>query len=36
VQPIGDQYLVISQSQSVHDKIVKLLAQMRENGESVE
>jgi hypothetical protein len=34
VQPIGSRYLVISQSQSVHDKIAKLLAQMRQKGEA--
>jgi hypothetical protein len=34
MQPIGSRYLVISQSQSVHDKIVKLLTQMQQKGEA--
>ncbi len=34
MQPIGSRFLVISQSQSVHDKIAKLLAQMQQKGEA--
>jgi RNA polymerase sigma factor (sigma-70 family) len=36
MQPLSKQYLVISQSQSVHDKIVKLLVQMQQKAEAAE
>jgi hypothetical protein len=34
MQPMGNRYLVISQSQSVHEEIAKLLVQMEQKGEA--
>jgi hypothetical protein len=34
MQPIGSGYLVISQSQAVHEEIAKLLEQMQQKGEA--